>query len=47
MLKYEKRKYERNLVLQLDVMDTSDPKRFWQALKTLGPKRDKDIPMKV
>ena len=43
-LKKEKRNYDRKFVIELDAINTSNPRKFWETLKGLGPRRNNDVP---
>ena len=42
-----KRQHNRNKSLQIEKLSTSDPNRFWQHVKNLGPRKKQCIPMEV
>ena len=46
-LKQIERNFNRQQILNIDELNTKDPKEFWNKIKHLGPKRVKNIPMKV
>jgi uncharacterized OsmC-like protein len=46
-LKKTTRDHYRNKINRLDEINTSNPKEFWDTIKQLGPRKNKDIPMKV
>ena len=46
-LRKAERRYNRGFCIELDEIDTSNPREFWKSIKKLGPKSKKDIPMKV
>ena len=45
LLRQEKRNHDRSAVIELDNINTSNPRKFWDTLKKLGPKRKKDVPV--
>ncbi|VDI36428.1 Hypothetical predicted protein [Mytilus galloprovincialis] len=38
-------KYKQDLTLQIETLNTEDPKKFWAELQKLGPKKKNAIPM--
>ena len=46
-LKQIERNFNRQQILNIDELNTKDPKEFWNKIKHLGPKRVKNIPVKV
>ncbi|CAG2226762.1 unnamed protein product [Mytilus edulis] len=44
-LRFLERKYKSNLALDIEKVSTDNPRKFWDELNKLGPKRKKDIPM--
>ena len=46
-LKQIERNLNRQQILNIDELNTKDPKEFWSKIKQLGPRRVKNIPMKV
>ena len=46
-LKQIERNFNRQQILNIDELNTKDPKEFWNKIKHLGPKRVKNILMKV
>lgn len=46
-LRRKERDYNRKQVFDLNDFVSSDPKKFWNSIKKLGPKRSKPVPMKV
>ena len=44
-LKQLKRQYDRGVLLNIDTLQTNDPKVFWQEISKLGPKTHRKIPM--
>lgn len=46
MLRQKERAYQRKLMNEIEEV-SSDPKRFWDHLKKLGPKKHTSIPMEV
>ena len=48
MYRREKRKFERNRLLQIKALETNDPRKFWDAIKKSGPRGDiGEIPNEV
>ena len=41
------RAYNRGLVLQIEELQTKNPKEFWRHIKNLGPRASKDFPLEV
>ena len=41
------RDYNRGLLNRIDEINTNNPREFWRTIKTLGPRKDKEIPIKV
>jgi hypothetical protein len=46
-LRFYERIYKRKKVMEIDALDTTNPKEFWKELKKLGPRKCKNIPMYV
>ena len=47
LLKKRKRDYSKGLLLQIEECNTSDPTKFWNYVKKLGPNKKRDIPWEV
>jgi hypothetical protein len=45
--KREKRNYQFEKINEIESLDTSNPKKFWQEIKRLGPRSAGNIPMSV
>ncbi len=43
----EKRRFQRKRQLEIEEMQTNDPKEFWRQLKNLGPQKRTQIPLEV
>jgi hypothetical protein len=43
----QKRKYFRNKCMDIENLNTRDPKEFWRQIKKLGPRSHKNIPQSV
>ena len=41
------RKYKWNKQVEIETVNTSDPRKFWQTLKELGPRKKSNIPFEV
>ncbi len=41
------RKYDKDKIIEIENISTSDPKQFWKAIHKLGPKSKKNIPVEV
>jgi hypothetical protein len=41
------RNYKKGKIDEIEFLSTSDPKKFWEGIKKLGPKKKNDIPMQV
>ena len=39
--------FDRRITIELDEINTSNPRKFWETLKRLGPKRKNDVPKVV
>lgn len=46
-LRKQERAYYRGIAIEIDKVETSDPRQFWKYIQSLGPKRHHEIPMKV
>ena len=46
-LRYYERSYFRDKALEIEKCDSRNPKAFWDHVKTLGPKKKSNIPLKV
>ena len=46
-LRSASRLYNRNLVSEIECLSTENHKDFWDKLKRLGPRQDREIPIKV
>ena len=42
-----KRKFNREKTQEIEHLETDNPKKFWEAIKRLGPQKKNDIPMEV
>ena len=47
LLVKKERAYRRGLVLQIEEVNTKNPRDFWNHINKLGPRSKKEIPMKV
>ncbi len=47
LLKQRKRNYQRGTLIEIERLNTSDPREFWKMLKKLGPTRKDSIPWEV
>ncbi len=47
MLKKTERSYYRGQCLDIENVETKNPTEFWKKIKSLGPNKKKDIPVKV
>ena len=41
------RNYKKNKIVEIETFSSSDPNKFWESIKKLGPYKKKDIPMEV
>ena len=41
------REYNRSQVNEIEEFSSNNPKEFWRKLKSLGPRKHKDIPIKI
>ncbi len=46
-LRYCQRKYRKQTIIDLEKICTDDPRRFWEHVKNLGPKKRSSIPTAV
>ena len=46
-LRQTERSYWRNIALEINEVNTSDPKKFWDHISKLGPRKTTKIPDKV
>jgi asparagine synthetase B (glutamine-hydrolysing) len=42
-----KRKFQREKMMQIEKLNTNNPREFWNELKKLGPRKKVDIPLEV
>jgi len=42
-----KRRYERQKLIHIELLNTKNPKEFWKEIRNLGPRKKHEIPMKV
>jgi hypothetical protein len=42
-----KRKFQRSKLIEIENINTKNPREFWNAIKNLGPKRKYDIPIET
>ena len=47
LLRQCERAYRRAQALEIETMTTSNPNDFWRKIKTLGPRRDRTIPVEI
>ena len=46
-LRYYKKQYRYNSMNEIESCKTENPKQFWEYIKKLGPKKKRNIPLKV
>ncbi len=47
LLKKRQRNYRRGVLIEIETVNTTDPRQFWKMLKKLGPNRKNQIPWEV
>ena len=47
LLRNTERTYNRQLADMIEDLDSENPKKFWEQIKKLGPKKSKNLPMQV
>ena len=45
--RFYKRKYHRDIMHEIEQLNTSNPKEFWSKIKSIGPKRKSRIPFEI
>ncbi len=47
LLRQRKRAYQRGLLIDIETCDTKDPRKFWNYIQKLGPRKKNSIPWEV